>query len=77
MINQRTLKNVIRRRRRYPHGREVFMTLRPAAVNNGHHFPAHGSRSGGGSAGVRDECRHTGMNTTLEVDGGASRPSST
>jgi UDP-3-O-[3-hydroxymyristoyl] N-acetylglucosamine deacetylase len=70
MINQRTLKNVIRATGVGIHtGEKVFMTLRPAAVNTGIVFrrtdldpvvevPAFATRVG-----------DTSMNTTLEQDG--------
>ena len=70
MINQRTLKNVIRATGVGIHtGQKVFMTLRPAAVNTGIVFrrtdldpvvevPAFATRVG-----------DTSMNTTLEQDG--------
>ena len=70
MINQRTLKNVIRATGVGIHtGEKVFMTLRPAAVNTGIVFrrtdldpvvevPAFATHVG-----------DTSMNTTLEQDG--------
>ncbi|MGK2925266.1 MAG: UDP-3-O-acyl-N-acetylglucosamine deacetylase [Lysobacterales bacterium] len=70
MINQRTLKNVIRATGVGIHtGEKVFMTLRPAAVNTGIVFRRTDLDPAVEVAAFATNVGDTSMNTTLEVDG--------
>ncbi|RPH97244.1 MAG: UDP-3-O-acyl-N-acetylglucosamine deacetylase [Lysobacterales bacterium] len=70
MINQRTLKNVIRATGVGIHtGEKVFMTLRPAAVNTGIIFRRTDLDPAVEVPAFATNVGDTGMNTTLEVDG--------
>ena len=70
MINQRTLKNVIRATGVGIHtGEKVFMTLRPAAVNTGIVFRRTDLDPAVEVPAFATNVGDTSMNTTLEVDG--------
>jgi UDP-3-O-[3-hydroxymyristoyl] N-acetylglucosamine deacetylase len=70
MINQRTLKNVIRATGVGIHtGEKVFMTLRPAPVNTGIIFRRTDLDSAREVPAFATNVGDTSMNTTLEVDG--------
>jgi UDP-3-O-[3-hydroxymyristoyl] N-acetylglucosamine deacetylase len=70
MINQRTLKNVIRATGVGIHtGEKVFMTLRPAAVNTGIVFRRTDLDPVVEVPGFATHVGDTSMNTTLEQDG--------
>lgn len=70
MINQRTLKNVIRATGVGIHtGEKVFMTLRPAAVNTGIVFRRTDLDPAVEVPAFATHVGDTSMNTTLEVDG--------
>ena len=70
MINQRTLKNVIRATGVGIHtGEKVFMTLRPAAVNTGIVFRRTDLDPVAEVPGFATHVGDTSMNTTLEQDG--------
>ena len=70
MINQRTLKNVIRATGVGIHsGEKVFMTLRPAPVNTGIVFRRTDLEGSPEVAGFATFVGDTSMNTSLEHDG--------
>jgi len=70
MINQRTLKNVIRATGVGIHtGEKVFMTLRPAAVNTGIIFRRVDLDPAVEVPAFATQVGDTSMNTTLEQDG--------
>jgi UDP-3-O-[3-hydroxymyristoyl] N-acetylglucosamine deacetylase len=70
MINQRTLKNVIRATGVGIHtGEKVYMTLRPAAVNTGIIFRRTDLDPAVEVAAFATNVGDTSMNTTLEQDG--------
>ncbi len=70
MINQRTLKNVIRATGVGIHtGEKVFMTLRPAAVNTGIIFRRTDLDPVGEVPAFATHVGDTSMNTSLEKDG--------
>jgi len=70
MINQRTLKNVIRATGVGIHsGEKVFMTLRPAPVNTGIVFRRTDIEGSPEVAGFATFVGDTSMNTSLEHDG--------
>ena len=70
MINQRTLKNVIRATGVGIHsGEKVFMTLRPAPVNTGIVFRRTDIEGSPEVAGFATFVGDTNMNTSLEHDG--------
>jgi len=70
MINQRTLKNVIRATGVGIHtGEKVFMTLRPAAVNTGIIFRRVDLDPAVEVPAFATQVGDTSMNTTLEKDG--------